>query len=434
MQREMCVSMSPKRLYAHTLAAEPKSNTWWCHSVGPSGVCNKTYATSGSRSGSCLYKLRRGRGPTLFVYLVCDDISVVLSWCSGLVYDGMVGHPFGMHCCGLISANLRLFLSWVSHRIPSVVCWRPLQWLGNGVAAVVSARSVWAYVGELWGVRTILVPRMVLAFFLISLRLQSLLPSVPSVCRYELVLASSVCTLGCVVVVRQCLLVVYICCRREHATVILVGGDPGVGNLDWVLGWEFVCVGIVVSVGVGWELVSVLSYVSVCKLFGNVRARNGANVWSLLLVVVSWSASHRLPSSWWWACPSVSVCQGPSWVLGRWVLAFVPGVLVVWPNVDGFANLVAACWSCLGLVLVVRTGMGCSTTLLSSGRWLGWWVGMVPRLCWAKAVRIVARSLWASARHYLVPYCAVCLSLGTCCFVWSHLVTPWVSRAVWERV
>ena len=100
------------------------------------------------------------------------------------------------------------------------------------MAAVVSARSVWVYVGELWGVRTILVPRMVLASFLISLRLQSLLPSVPSVCRYGLVLASSVCTLGCVVVVRQCLLVVYICCRREHATVILVGGDPGVGNLD----------------------------------------------------------------------------------------------------------------------------------------------------------------------------------------------------------
>ena len=100
------------------------------------------------------------------------------------------------------------------------------------MAAVVSARSGWVCVSALWGVRTILVPRMVLASCLISLQLRSLLPSVPSVCRCELVLASSVCTLDCVVVVRQCLWAACICCRRGHATVVLVGGDPGVGSLD----------------------------------------------------------------------------------------------------------------------------------------------------------------------------------------------------------
>ena len=35
----------------------------------------------------------------------------------------------------------------------------------------------------------------------------------------------------------------------------------------------------------------------VCKLFDNVRAKNGANVWSLLLVAVSWFVSHQSPSS-----------------------------------------------------------------------------------------------------------------------------------------
>ena len=70
-------------------------------------------------------KLRHGRDPTLSVYLVYDDIGVVLNLCSGLVCGGMVDRPSGMHCYGLICANLRLSVSWASHRIPSVVCWRP---------------------------------------------------------------------------------------------------------------------------------------------------------------------------------------------------------------------------------------------------------------------------------------------------------------------
>ena len=66
-------------------------------------------------------KLSHGRDPTLSVYLVCDDIGVALNLCSGLVCGGMVDRPSGMHCYGLICANLRLSVSWASHRIPSVV-------------------------------------------------------------------------------------------------------------------------------------------------------------------------------------------------------------------------------------------------------------------------------------------------------------------------
>ena len=74
------------------------------------------------RAMGVVCRLHRGRGPTLSVYVVCGDISVVRDLCSDLVYDGMVGHPSGMRCCGLIYANLRLSVSWASHRIPSVVC------------------------------------------------------------------------------------------------------------------------------------------------------------------------------------------------------------------------------------------------------------------------------------------------------------------------
>ena len=176
-------------------------------------------------------KLHRGRGPTLSVYLVYDDISVVRDLCNGLVCGDMVGRPSGMRCYGLIYANLRLSVSWASHRIPSVVCWRPLRWWGSGVVAVVSAGCVCVCVGELWGVGTMLVPRMVLASFPISPLLRSLLPWIPSVYRCEVVLASSVCTLDYVVVVHQCLSVACICCHCGHAIVILVGGDPGVGSL-----------------------------------------------------------------------------------------------------------------------------------------------------------------------------------------------------------
>ena len=35
-------SMSPKRLYAQTLAADPNSKTWWCQRVGPEGVRSRT--------------------------------------------------------------------------------------------------------------------------------------------------------------------------------------------------------------------------------------------------------------------------------------------------------------------------------------------------------------------------------------------------------
>ena len=138
--------------------------------------------------------------------------------------------------------------------------------------------------------------------------------------------------------------------------------------------------------------------------------------------------------SWWWACPGASVCRVTSSVLGQWVSAVVLGMLVVWPSEGGFANRVVACWSCPVPVLAVRKGMGCSTMLLSSDRLLGCWVGMGSRRCLAGVVEIVAKLLWAGAKHCLVPYCVVCLNVDCCHFVWTHLVIPWVSRVVWARL